>query len=104
MAISAGPWVGAGLAVAAVDAFGRSADDDSRTRRTVAALALVGRAMCVAATISQMSRAEVERIWLPFVPWLLLGVALLSERWRRAGLIVQVAFAVIVQTFLYTRW
>ena len=28
-------------------------------------------AMVLAADLSQMSRAEVERIWLPFVPWLL---------------------------------
>ena len=34
-----------------------------------------------------MSKAEVERIWLPFVPWLLLSCALLPERWRRRGLV-----------------
>ena len=30
-----------------------------------------------------MSKGEVERIWLPFVPWLLIACALLPERWRR---------------------
>ena len=34
--------------------------------------------LCVlAADLSRMSKAEVERIWLPFVPWLLLSTALL---------------------------
>ena len=42
--------------------------------------------MVVVADLSLMSRAEVERIWLPFVPWLLVGCALLPDRWRRWGL------------------
>ena len=51
-----------------------------------------------------MSKAEVERIWLPFVPWLLLGTALLTERWRRVGLGVQFGFALIVQHLFFTGW
>ena len=47
-------------------------------------------AMVLLADLSQMSKAEVERIWLPFVPWLLLSCALLPERWRRPALVVQV--------------
>ncbi|MBD3940511.1 hypothetical protein IF188_02205 [Microbacterium sp. NEAU-LLC] len=104
VAVCAGPWVGAGLGVAVVDARARGDDPRSRARRRIAFLALAGLAMCVAATLSQMSRAEVERIWLPFVPWMLLATGLLPERWRRSGLIVQVAFAIVVQTLLYTRW
>jgi hypothetical protein len=46
----------------------------------------------------------VERIWLPFVPWLLLGTALLPERWRRWGLTVQVAAALLIQHLLATTW
>jgi hypothetical protein len=105
VAISAGPWVGAGIAVAVVEA--RRRPDDGmfdRGRRATAWLALAGVLMCVAAALSQMSRAEVERIWLPFVPWMLLATGLLPPRWRRIGLIVQVAFAIVVQTLLYTRW
>lgn len=103
VAISAGPWVGAGLGVALVDAAARDTDD-TRARRRIALLAIAGLGMCVAATLSQMSRAEVERIWLPFVPWMLLATALLPERWRRTGLIVQASFAIVVQTLFYTRW
>ena len=51
-----------------------------------------------------MSRAEVERIWLPFVPWLLLSCALLPEPWRRRGLVVQVVLALAVQHLLLTGW
>ena len=54
--------------------------------RRVVARGRRGTAMVVAADLSQMSKAEVERIWLPFVPWLLIGCALLPERWRRWGL------------------
>ncbi|WP_194411031.1 hypothetical protein [Microbacterium cremeum] len=104
VAICAGPWVGPGLAVAVTDAVTRGSAADTRVRRKVALLALAGLAMCIAATLSQMSRAEVERIWLPFVPWMLLGTALLPERWRRTGLIVQASFAIVAQTLLYTRW
>ena len=61
-------------------------------------------AMVVVADLSQMSRAEVERIWLPFVPWLLIGCALLPERWRRWGLGLQVVVALVVQHLLATGW
>jgi hypothetical protein len=51
-----------------------------------------------------MSRAEVERIWLPFVPWLLVGCALLPEPWRRRGLGLQIGVALAVQHLLFTGW
>jgi hypothetical protein len=58
----------------------------------------------VLADVSQMSKAEVERIWLPFVPWLLVGTALLPQKWRRFGLSSQVVFALLVQHLLFTGW
>ena len=58
----------------------------------------------MAADASRMSKAEVERIWLPFVPLLLTGSALLPERWRRGALVGQVALALVVQTLLHPRW
>jgi hypothetical protein len=101
LAISAGPLVGAGLAV--VLGRGRALLRDGATR-VVAALSLSGLAMVVAADLSQMSRAEVERIWLPFVPWMLVSCALLPERWRRWGLAAQVGLALVVQHLLQTGW
>ena len=63
-----------------------------------------GVAMVVLADLSQMSKAEVERVWLPFAPWLLVSCALLPEQWRRRGLVLQLALAVVVQHLLATGW
>jgi hypothetical protein len=109
-------WMWANLAALAFSAgplaFAGFAHLGSRTRcylrrpdtRVVAWLAGAGAAMVVAADLSQMSKAEVERIWLPFVPWLLLSCALLPERWRRRGLVLQLALALVVQHLLFTGW
>lgn len=94
--VSAGPLVGAGVAQAAATA--RSAS------RPVVLLVAGGVAGIVAASLSGMSKAEVERIWLIFVPWLLLSCALLPDRWRRWGLALQLAAALLVQHLLYTSW
>ena len=64
----------------------------------------VGIAMVLIANLSLMSKAEVERIWLPFVPWLLVGTALLSPAWRRWGLALQVVAALLVQHLFFTTW
>ena len=76
LAFSAGPLAFAGVA---------QLDAGPRCRATPAPapcawLSGAGVAMVLLADLSQMSRAEVERIWLPFVPWLLLSCALLPER------------------------
>jgi hypothetical protein len=41
---------------------------------------------------------------LPFFPWLLLPVALLSPGWRRAGLGLQIAAAPAIQQLRFTMW
>jgi hypothetical protein len=53
-----------------------------------------------AADLSQLSRGEVERIWLPLVPWL----ALAAPGDRRGWLAAQVAVALAVQLFLRSPW
>ena len=98
LAFSAGP-----IAFAGVAQLSRARFRDAGTR-TVAWLSGAGVAMVLLADLSQMSRAEVERIWLPFVPWLLLSCALLPEPWRRRGLVVQVVLALAVQHLLLTGW
>lgn len=97
LAFSAGPVMYAGVAQLA-------AAETEESTRVVRWLAGAGVAMILAADLSQMSRAEVERIWLPFVPWLLLSCALLPERWRRWGLVGQIAAALITQHLLWTDW
>ncbi len=99
---SAGPMVGA--AVAVVVGTWRGLRTATQSARTTWWLAAVGFAMVLVADLSQMSKAEVERIWLPFAPLVLVGCALLPPRWRRAGLVVQAVAAVVVQHLLVTTW
>ncbi len=96
LVVSAGPLLLPGLAVAATRV--------ARTARVPQLL--VGAAVVVVAIAdaSGMSKAEVERIWLPFIPWLTVSFALLPERWRRWGLAAQVVAALLVQHLFYTAW
>lgn len=96
LALSAGPLLGAGL--------GRLAALRGRADRVVLWLAGAATASIVLADLSRMSKAEVERIWLPFVPWLLLTTALLPERWRRPGLALQLVTGLLLEHLLYTSW
>jgi hypothetical protein len=96
LVLAAGPVLGAGL--------GRLVALRRRADPVVALLTAAAAASVLAATISQMSRAEVERIWLPFLPWLLVSTALLPDRWRRPALGAQVLVAVAMETLLYTSW
>lgn len=94
--LAAGPVAAAGLARA-----GASWRD---ARRPAVALPLAGAAMVLLADLSLMSKAEVERIWLPFVPWVLVAAALLPGPWRRRGLAAQLVLALLLQHLLHTPW
>ncbi|TYL46202.1 hypothetical protein FXB39_14915 [Nocardioides sp. BGMRC 2183] len=95
LVISAGPALGASLGAAWA----------SRRTERVPVLLIGAAALAVAlADLSGMSKAEVERIWLPFVPWLTIGLALLPTSWRRPMLALQVGSALLVQHLLYTSW
>ena len=59
-------------------------------------------AAIVLADLSGMSKGEVERIWLPFVVWLVPLAALLDH--RRAWLLGQAALALAVNHLLLTVW
>ncbi len=62
----------------------------------------------VLADLSGLSKAEVERIWLPFLPWLVAGAAAAfaeaSPAARRGWLGVQLAWALLVQTVVMSPW
>ena len=60
--------------------------------------------MVVLADASGMSKAEVERIWLPFVPWLTISLRPAPPGWRRWDLGAQVVAALVVQHLFYTAW
>ena len=100
LTFSAGPMLWVGLTSLGRPAREVGVDAARVVRWLVGATA----AMVLVADLSQMSKAEVERIWLPFVPWLLVACALLPERWRRAGIAIQVVVALVVQHLLFTGW
>ncbi|GIF62270.1 hypothetical protein Ais01nite_03050 [Asanoa ishikariensis] len=63
----------------------------------------VAAALAIAvADLSGMSKAEVERIWLPFAVWLLPAVALLPPHTRRWWLMGQALTALAVNHLLWT--
>lgn len=56
------------------------------------------------ATLTGMSKAEVERIWLPFTVWIVVLPVLLPNRWQRPLLLSQVVLALVVQHLLLKAW
>ncbi len=95
-AFTIGPAVLAGLRRFAAD-----------IRKPPVAMALLVGAAAVAvlaADLSGMSKAEVERIWLPFAVWLVLPCALLNPRHTRWWLAGQAAFALLVEHLLMSPW
>ncbi|RZQ63399.1 hypothetical protein [Amycolatopsis suaedae] len=56
------------------------------------------------ADLSGLSKAEVERIWLPFAVWLVPGVALLPAPGRRWWLAAQAVTALVVNHLVLTIW
>jgi hypothetical protein len=67
------------------------------------ALAAIG---VLAADLSGLAKGEVERIWLPFVPWLVLAAAPLATRSRgaRGWLAAQLVAAALLQLVLRSPW
>ncbi|MFI8003188.1 hypothetical protein [Streptomyces sp. NPDC086010] len=56
------------------------------------------------ADLSGMSKAETERIWQPFVVWLIPAAALLPAADRRGWLAAQAAVALLINHLLWTGW
>jgi hypothetical protein len=99
-----GPAFVAGLRRGVVSAVGmvRSRSWD----REIVVLALVAAAAVVVAGADEsgLSKAETERIWLPFAVWLVAATSLLPARQRRWWLLAQVVVALVVKTLLWTQW
>lgn len=68
----------------------------------LALLALAALLALLAADLSGMSKAETERIWLPFAMWLLPAAALLPR--PRVWLAAQAALALLLNHLLLTGW
>jgi hypothetical protein len=75
-----------------------------RRRSGLGLLLLAMLAAIACADLSMLSKAEVERIWLPFTVWLTAAPALLPVRSQRLWLALNAAGALLVNTVMVTNW
>ena len=99
-----GYWVWANLALIGVCAGPAAAVIVRRAATARLLLPLAALAAMLAADASGLSKAEVERIWLPFAVWLVAGASLIPVRDRRPWLAVQAATALLINHLLLTTW
>jgi hypothetical protein len=96
LVLATGPAVPAGLR--------RLAASPRALPVAAALLVAAGAAAVLAADLSGLSKAEVERIWLPFGVWLVVACALLPRRHASRWLLAQAALALVVNHLLLTVW
>ncbi|MGC7102487.1 hypothetical protein ACPZ19_48120 [Amycolatopsis lurida] len=102
-------WVWANLACLAIAAGPALV---AGVRRTIAGrwsdpvvlLGLAALLVVAFADLSGLSKAETERIWLPFAVWLLPAAALLPAPGRRWWLAAQAVTALVVNHLVFTYW
>ncbi len=82
----------------------RSGHPTMARRAPAVLLCLAAVAAIVAADLSGLSKAETERIWLPFAIWLPAAAVLLPRPDRRAWLGIQAATALLVNHLVLTAW
>jgi hypothetical protein len=93
------------VGIPAVVGLRRAFDRDALRRRSGLQILLVAFvAVVVAADISGLSKAEVERIWIPFAVWLVAAPALLPARSHRVCLVLQASGALVINSLLLTNW
>ncbi|HZC91816.1 MAG TPA: hypothetical protein VE400_14380, partial [Mycobacterium sp.] len=105
-------WVWANLAsvvcaigLGGVAGIGRGMDIGSIRRRSgLHLLVIAAMAAILTADLSQLSKAETERIWLPFMVWLTAAPALLPARSQRWWLALNVIGALVLNSFIFTNW
>jgi hypothetical protein len=104
LTLSAGPAVAAGLRRAVSVALrARSAGLDRETF-VPAVLSLAAAVSVIVADLTGLSKAETERIWLPFGFWLIASLALLPKRAVPYALALQVLIALLVNHLELTYW
>ncbi|WP_422742245.1 hypothetical protein ACN27E_14010 [Mycobacterium sp. WMMD1722] len=88
-----------------VAALGRVFDIAAiRARSGLHLLVLGALAAIVFADLSMLSKAETERIWLPFTMWMVAAGALLPVRAQRWWLAVNIVGALLVNHLILTNW
>ncbi|RLV67828.1 membrane protein [Streptomyces sp. CBMAI 2042] len=105
--LAAGLAAVAGVRRSASYAFGAVRELRTGTTAPAQRLALLVLAALVAllaADLSGMSKAETERIWQPFLLWLLPAAALLPARTARYWLVASVVPALLINHLLWTGW
>ena len=75
-----------------------------RARAGLNVLLVAMLATVAVADISALSKAETERIWLPFAVWLVAAPALLPRRSHRTCLAIQALGALVINSLLLTTW
>ena len=102
-AIALGPavWAACGAAVSRLGRHPRAAVLGRSATGWLAAGAAVA---VISADVSQLSKSEVERIWLPFMVWLVPLVSCLRTRHRRSWLALQVTWALALCVVFRTTW
>ncbi|WP_370457868.1 hypothetical protein [Actinoplanes sp. OR16] len=104
-------WIVANLAALALCAgpaaavmVRRAAAASRSARRSPVLLCLAAVAAITVADLSGLSKAEVERIWLPFAVWLPAAAVLVPYRDRRFWLGAQAGTALLVNHLVLTAW
>jgi hypothetical protein len=103
-------WVWADLACLVLSAgpvaapILRRAATAARRAEAAAVLPIAAAAAMLLADLSGLSKAEVERIWLPYAVWLAAGAGLLPVASRRWWLAAQAVTALAVNHLLQTNW
>lgn len=88
-----------------VAGVGRAFDIAAIRRRCGLHLVVLGALLAiVCADLSMLSKAEVERIWLPFTVWLTAAAALLPPRSHRWWLALNVVGALVLNHVILTNW
>jgi hypothetical protein len=103
LVLCAGPVVGPALYRAA-SGPPPSDVDGTAPRRALALLPFAALAAICVADLTGLSKAEVERIWLPYAVWLLVATAWLPAAHRRWWLAAQALTALAVNHLLLTAW
>jgi hypothetical protein len=93
------------IGLGSVAGIGRVFDVAAIRRRSgLHLLMLAMLAAIVYADLSLLSKAETERIWLPFTIWLTAAPALLPARSHRLWLAVNVVGALLLNHLIFTTW
>lgn len=93
------------IGLGSVAGLARVFDLAALRRRSGLHLLLLGALLAiVVADLSRLSKAETERIWLPFTVWLVAAAALLPARSARGWLALNVIGALAVNHLILTNW